>query len=147
MEPEQQEVKCAIIGDKGVGKSSLLDRCSAGGGLNSAGPCEIIWKHSDIEYHITIQELSLDEPAEIIDEGGFSVLVLVYDTTARSSLLKLEQIVKQMKESQCLEGKIIVVVGNKRDQYKKEVKKQDGSNFAKDLGYFMEASAKDSINI
>merc|ERR1712093_461755 len=147
------EVKVVLLGDMGVGKSSIALRlvhnqfnansvttvgavCWTKSVSTSSGPVKLqLWDTAGQERYHALAPLYY---------RGASVAVVVYDITRRETFGTLKDWVRELK----LQGPaniLIAVVGNKADLVDaRQVDESQGREFAKEInGLFAETSAKD----
>ncbi|KAL5007818.1 hypothetical protein ScPMuIL_016624 [Solemya velum] len=145
-------LKILIIGESGVGKSSLLLRFTD----DTFDPEQA----ATIGVDFKVKTLSLDgnrAKLAIWDTAGqerFRTLtpsyyrgaqgvILVYDVCSRGSFSKLDAWLNELETFSTKHDMIKMLVGNKIDKDKREVSKEDGLRFArKHHMLFIEASAK-----
>jgi len=151
-------LKILVIGEAGVGKSSLMLRF--------------------IEEKFTadiLPTVGLDFRVKVLDLKGYSVklsiwdtagqerfrnitsayyrgahgVVLVYDITSRNSFQCLENWVKEESKHAGEKETLKLVVGNKSDQRsKRRVSTEEGRSWAEEKGFsFIETSAKDNSGV
>ncbi|KAL3832010.1 hypothetical protein ACJMK2_023694 [Sinanodonta woodiana] len=145
-------LKILIIGESGVGKSSLLLRFTD----DTFDPEQT----ATIGVDFKVKTLTVDgngAKLAIWDTAGqerFRTLtpsyyrgaqgvILVYDVTSRQSFSKLDAWLNELETFSTKHEVIKMLVGNKIDMDKREVSKEDGLRFArKHQMLFIEASAK-----
>eukprot|EP00795_Rhopilema_esculentum_P005957 gene5957-11310_t len=157
MNPEYDYLfKILLVGDSGVGKSSLLIRFADDVFCDSY--------ISTIGVDFKIKTVLLDDKVvklQIWDSAGqerFKTLtttyyrgahgiIVVYDVTDRNSFINCGQWLTEIEKNAC-EGVQKLIVGNKCDREDREVDYEAASSFAEKLSVkFIESSAKDSINV
>ncbi|KAK7110642.1 ras-related protein Rab-18A [Littorina saxatilis] len=153
---EEQEIlttlKILIIGESGVGKSSLLLRFTD----DTFDPEQA----ATIGVDFKVKTLSVDgnkAKLAIWDTAGqerFRTLtpsyyrgaqgvILVYDVSSKQSFTKLDAWLSELETFATKHDMIKMLVGNKIDKEKREVSKEEGLKFArKHHMLFIEASAK-----
>ncbi|XP_066301635.1 ras-related protein Rab-18-B-like [Branchiostoma lanceolatum] len=145
-------LKILIIGESGVGKSSLLLRFT-----DDTFDPEIA---ATIGVDFKVKTLTVDgnkAKLAIWDTAGqerFRTLtpsyyrgaqgvILVYDVSSRNSFNRLEQWLSELETFSTKQDIVKMLVGNKIDKDKKEVDRNEGLKFArKHQMLFIEASAK-----
>jgi len=147
-----KQVKVVILGESGVGKSSIMLRFITGNFQEDSEPTlggafmakTYSYKNQSLKYQIwdTAGQEKYHSLAPMYYRDS-QVALLVYDVTKRDSLQSLTKWVDELKENGPKEL-MIVVVGNKTDLLDQEqVKASEGAAFAKDLGaLFKLTSAK-----
>lgn len=149
-----QEVKVVLLGDMGVGKSSIALRlvhnqfnansvttvgavCWTKSVNTSAGSIKLqLWDTAGQERYHALAPLYY---------RGAAVAVVVYDITRRETFGTLKDWVRELK-MQGPSNILIAVVGNKSDlEDQRQVEESAGREFAKEIsGIFSETSAKDT---
>jgi len=152
--PRMQEVKVVLLGDMGVGKSSIALRlvhnqfnansvttvgavCWTKSVNTSAGSIKLqLWDTAGQERYHALAPLYY---------RGAAVAVVVYDITRRETFGTLKDWVRELK-MQGPSNILIAVVGNKSDlEDQRQVEESAGREFAKEIsGIFSETSAKDA---
>jgi len=150
--------KILILGDAGVGKSSLLLRFTDGvfnRAYRSTVGVDFKIHTLDIEGKIIkaqIWDTAGQERFRVITNAyyrGANGIILVYDITSKESFVNLERIWLKEVNSQCDDGVKKIIVGNKCDRTaERVVDTKSVRGFAEENEIaFMETSAKDSINV
>merc|ERR1711934_953468 len=156
--PRVNEVKVVLLGDMGVGKSSIALRlvhdqfnansvttvgavCWTKSVSTVNGPVKLqLWDTAGQERYHALAPLYY---------RGASVAVVVYDITRKETFNTLKQWVSELR-MQGPANILIAVVGNKKDvcdadEKKREVEAEMGQGFATEIGgIFAETSAKNS---
>merc|ERR1711934_1306199 len=147
------EVKVVLLGDMGVGKSSIALRlvhnqfnansvttvgavCWTKSVTTPNGPVKLqLWDTAGQERYHALAPLYY---------RGAAVAVVVYDITRRETFTTLKDWVRELK-MQGPSNILIAIVGNKADLAdKRDVETAQGQGFAKEInGIFAETSAKD----
>jgi len=148
------EVKVVLLGDMGVGKSSIAlrlvhDQFNANSVTTVGAVCwtkSVTTKNGPVKLQLwdTAGQDRYHALAPLYYRGA-SVAVVVYDITRKETFGTLQDWVKELK-MQGPSNILIAVVGNKADlAEKREVEREDGEKFAKEInGIFAETSAKTS---
>jgi len=152
-----KQINVVIIGDSGVGKSSILLRYATGDYKDNLDPTIgasfmtklVIYRGHTIKYQFwdtAGQEKFLSLARMYYRES--QVAVLVYDLTNRASFNGLKQWILDLKE-QGPADMILAVVGNKVDLVSEEqISIEEGTALAKELGaVFKLTSAKENKGI
>jgi len=149
-------LKYIIVGDSGVGKSSILSRF----GYNQFNPIydvtigvefgSRIIKIDDIAVKIQIWDTAGQEAYRSITRSYYrdaTVALIVYDSTNMRSFLNIEQWLEDVKRLS--QAKLIMLIGNKIDKkYKKIVDTERAAELAKKYNLiFFEVSAKSGESI
>lgn len=145
-------LKILIIGESGVGKSSLLLRFTE----DRFDPEQ----SATIGVDFKVKTLSIDgnrAKLAIWDTAGqerFRTLtpsyyrgaqgcILVYDVSSKQSFMKLDQWINELETHSTKHDIVTMLVGNKIDKERREVTRDEGLRFARKYHMlFIEASAK-----
>nr|CCA22973.1 Rab5 family GTPase putative [Albugo laibachii Nc14] len=152
-----REVKVVLLGDTGVGKSSLVLRFVT----NNFRPYSestigasfmskmIMVENTPIKYQIwdTAGQEKYHSLAPMYYRGAAAAIV-VYDITRKQSLATLKNWVKELKQLGP-ENIVIAIAGNKSDlEDKREVPSAQAKAYADEIGaLFIETSAKEDTNV
>ncbi|TMW61298.1 hypothetical protein Poli38472_013761 [Pythium oligandrum] len=152
-----REVKVVLLGDTGVGKSSLVLRFVT----NNFRPYSestigasfmskmIVVKDTPIKYQIwdTAGQEKYHSLAPMYYRGAAAAIV-VYDITRKQSLTTLKNWVKELKQLGP-DNIVIAIAGNKSDlDDKREVPSSQARAYAEEIGaLFIETSAKEDTNV
>ncbi|KAL1929551.1 hypothetical protein VTP01DRAFT_1689 [Rhizomucor pusillus] len=157
-------VKLVLLGESGVGKSSLVQRF--------VNRCYFENREPTIGAAFLVQDCHLDDRSvkfEIWDTAGqerfhslapmyyrnAQAAMIVYDITKASTLDKAKSWAKELQR-QASPNIVIALVGNKLDlvnseedtEHERQVPEEDAKSYANDAGLlFMETSAKTSDNV
>lgn len=159
--PYDHLFKLLMIGDAGVGKSSMLLRFtddSFDDHIQSTIGVDFKVKHMDVNdkrIKVTIWDTAGQERFRTLTSSyyrGAQGVVMVYDVTRRDSFENLDQWLKEVKlyTPNNGEGVVKLLVGNKIDlgDSKREVQREEGESWARSQGMlFLEASAKTKLGI
>jgi len=156
--PYDHLFKLLMIGDAGVGKSSMLLRFtddSFDDHIQSTIGVDFKVKHMDVmdkRVKLTIWDTAGQERFRTLTSSyyrGAQGVVMVYDVTRRDSFENLEQWLKEIKlySPNNGEGVVKLLVGNKVD-LDREVSREEAEAWARSQGMlFLEASAKTKMGI
>ncbi|GAB9476521.1 hypothetical protein Gpo141_00013585 [Globisporangium polare] len=152
-----REVKVVLLGDTGVGKSSLVLRFVT----NNFRPYSestigasfmskmIVVNDTPIKYQIwdTAGQEKYHSLAPMYYRGAAAAIV-VYDITRKQSLQTLKNWVKELKQLGP-DNIVIAIAGNKSDlEEKREVPASQARAYAEEIGaLFIETSAKEDRNV
>merc|ERR1719203_1151386 len=152
--PYDHLFKILMIGDAGVGKSSMLLRFtddSFDDHIQSTIGVDFKVKHMDVNdkrVKLTIWDTAGQERFRTLTSSyyrGAQGVVMVYDVTRRESFENLEQWLKEVKVY-CPnngEGVVKLLVGNKIDLEGRTISRAEAEDWARSQGMlFLEASAK-----
>ncbi|XP_062584112.1 ras-related protein Rab-18A-like [Saccostrea cucullata] len=145
-------LKILIIGESGVGKSSLLLRFTDDTfDPEQAATIGVDFKVKTLQVDgnkakLAIWDTAGQERFRTLTPSyyrGAQGAILVYDVTNRASFQKLDVWLNELETFSTKHDLIKMLVGNKIDQENREVSKEDGLKFArKHHMLFIEASAK-----
>lgn len=145
-------LKILIIGESGVGKSSLLLRFTDDTfDPEQAATIGVDFKVKNLtvdgnKTKLAIWDTAGQERFRTLTPSyyrGAQGVILVYDVCSKSSFNKLDAWLSELETFSTKHDLIKMLVGNKIDQPKREVSKEDGLKFArKHQMLFIEASAK-----
>ena len=150
--------KVILIGDSGVGKTSLLNRYMDKEFSNNI-PCTISadFKIKSIQINpltsaqIAIWDTCGQEKFRAITKQYFKDahgIILVFDVSDRRSFLDLNNWLDEIQNNSIKDDASIVLVGNKIDLKYRCISHEDANSFAKNKGLvYCETSSKDGINI
>lgn len=156
--PYDHLFKLLMIGDAGVGKSSMLLRFtddSFDDHIQSTIGVDFKVKHMDVmgkRVKLTIWDTAGQERFRTLTSSyyrGAQGVVMVYDVTRRDSFENLDQWLKEIKlySPNNGEGVVKLLVGNKID-LEREVSREEAEAWARSQGMlFLEASAKTKMGI
>uniref|UniRef100_A0AAV1VJM3 Uncharacterized protein n=1 Tax=Peronospora matthiolae TaxID=2874970 RepID=A0AAV1VJM3_9STRA len=152
-----REVKVVLLGDTGVGKSSLVLRFVT----NNFRPYSestigasfmskmIVVNDAPIKYQIwdTAGQEKYHSLAPMYYRGAAAAIV-VYDITRKQSLTTLKNWVKELKQLGP-DNIVIAIAGNKSDlEERREVPASQARVYAEEIGaLFIETSAKEDTNV
>lgn len=151
--------KILLIGNSGVGKSSLLLRFTAGKFDDLAPTIGVDFKVKQITFRgkqvkLTIWDTAGQERFRTLTSTyyrGAQGIILVYDVTRRATFTDLSDAwLKEVERFSTNKDCIKMLIGNKVDleESARVVTKKEGIAFARQHGcLFLEASAKTSINV
>ena len=147
------EIKGILLGDSGVGKTSLIN-ITAGMKFDPQEKTTItsnfikkIFEIDSQKFQINLWDTAGQEKLKSLTKlffKGSQIVIFVYDITDSNTFENLKKWIKDIEEA--LDGNYISgIVGNKKDLYIQEkVKEVDANNFAKTKGMkFKLVSAKD----
>lgn len=149
--------KIVLIGDSGVGKTSLLQRFAE----QFFSDTHITTIGVDFKLR-TIQVGNKRVKLQVWDTAGqekFRVItktyyrnaagiIIAYDVTSGDSFVNTKRWIEEVKNNCGDDGVPIVLVGNKCDSPNKVVSLEDQENYAKLMNLkFFETSARDNINV
>jgi len=152
-------IKIALLGDSGVGKSSIALRytndsfddnyISTNGAAYSN---KVVQKYGDT-YQLDIWDTAGQERFRSLGKNFYKdayIVLLVYDITRLESFENLKNIWYQELKENGEQNPIIAIVGNKSDLYEEEeiVKEEDARKYAKEINaLFNLVSAKNGLGI
>ncbi|XP_067869089.1 ras-related protein Rab-18-like [Heterodontus francisci] len=145
-------LKILIIGESGVGKSSLLLRFTDGTFDSEIGSTiGVDFKVKAMRFDgnsvkLAIWDTAGQERFRTLTPSyyrGAQGVILVYDVTRRETFVKLENWLNELETFSTKHGVVKMLVGNKIDKTNREVDRNEGLRFArKHSMLFIEASAK-----
>jgi len=151
--------KILLIGNSGVGKSSLLLRFTAGKFDDLSPTIGVDFKVKLLSFRgkrlkLTIWDTAGQERFRTLTSTyyrGAQGIILVYDVTRRATFTDLSDVwLKEVDRFSTNKDCIKMLIGNKVDleESSRVVTKKEGIAFARQHGcLFLEASAKTSINV
>jgi Ras-related protein Rab-18 len=151
--------KVLLVGDSGVGKSSLLLRFTADTFDDLSPTIGVDFKVKMMTLQgkrlkLTIWDTAGQERFRTLTSSyyrGAQGIILVYDVTRRATFTDLSDVwLKEVDRYSTNEDCIKMLIGNKVDleEHERVVTKKEGIAFARQHGcLFLEASAKTSINV
>ena len=144
-ENDEIEAKAILLGDSGVGKTSLIN-VTIGKEFNpiedassTVSFTQKIFKIDKIKYVINLWDTAGQEQFKSLSKlffKGSDIAILVYDVTTKQSFKNLDYWVNELKENENSDSKCILgIVGNKCDLVQKEdINDDEAINYAKSLG-------------
>ncbi|XP_059812520.1 ras-related protein Rab-18-like [Hypanus sabinus] len=145
-------LKILLIGESGVGKSSLLLRFTDGTfDSEIASTIGVDFKVKTMRFDgnnvkLAIWDTAGQERFRTLTPSyyrGAQGVILVYDVTRRESFVKLENWLNELDTYSTKHGIVKMLVGNKIDKVNHEVDRNEGLRFArKHSMLFIETSAK-----
>mmetsp|Transcript_18537 Transcript_18537/g.32174 ORF Transcript_18537/g.32174 Transcript_18537/m.32174 type:complete len:205 (-) Transcript_18537:867-1481(-) len=152
-----EQFKCLLVGDSGVGKSSMLLRFTDNifEELQPTIGVDFKVKAMDIDgQHIklTIWDTAGQERFRTLTTAyyrGAHGVILVYDVAKRQSFDALRKWINEAKEHCTLPDAVTMIVGNKVDlENERQVSREEGIEFARENhSLFAEASAKTFVGV
>ncbi|KAG0575357.1 hypothetical protein KC19_VG339400 [Ceratodon purpureus] len=151
--------KVLLVGDSGVGKSSLLLRFTADTFDDLSPTIGVDFKVKMMtlggkRLKLTIWDTAGQERFRTLTSSyyrGAQGIILVYDVSRRATFTDLSDVwLKEVERYSTNEDCIKMLIGNKVDleEHERVVTKKEGIAFARQHGcLFLEASAKTSINV
>ena len=151
-------LKVALIGESGVGKSSILSQFTKGifyPYIQSTIGCGFDKKT------IELKEINQEIDLELWDTSGRTkfrelvkyfyknadVIILCYDSTSKYSFEELKYYWYEEEIKNVAHDPILVVVANKNDLYdKNEVKDEEGKAFAEEINAIFQSTSAMSYN-
>ena len=152
------QFKIVLLGDSGVGKSSLLSRYMDEGFFPNK-PCTInadfkvksmtVDQYSSAQ--ITIWDTCGQERYRSMTGRYFKGahgIILIYDVADKRSFADLDIWLEEIKKNTIKEDISIILVGNKIDLKFRNIKNEDAKNFAeKNNLMYCETSCKEGLNV
>eukprot|EP01105_Mastigella_eilhardi_P004137 TRINITY_DN1548_c0_g1_i2.p1 TRINITY_DN1548_c0_g1~~TRINITY_DN1548_c0_g1_i2.p1 ORF type:complete len:209 (+),score=67.11 TRINITY_DN1548_c0_g1_i2:83-709(+) len=149
--------KILLIGDSGVGKSSILLRFSDDS-FEEDMPCTIgvdfkikYVDHNGKCINMTIWDTAGQEKFRSLTSSyyrGTHGICLVYDVSKRESFAHLNQWLNEVELYTTNPDAIKMLIGNKVDKEKREVTREEGLRYARDhCMLFIECSAKTTVGV
>ena len=154
VEDDFREIKVILLGDSGVGKTSIINRYinnkfnedekSSIGTISNEKEVII----DDIKYKVVIWDTSGQEVYHSLTNlfvKGSNIVILVYSIESLESFRNLNYWYSSLKEKVEENSHILAVIGNKSDMIDEEVvSEKDGKKFAKERNaIFRLVSAKE----
>ena len=157
-EPNLIMIKTVLIGDSGVGKTSIIKQFSTGefdpecissiSGQYNSKKMKVYDKEIKLDLWDTAGQDRYRSLAKIFYQDA-KIIVFVYDITSIKSFEGLQKYWYKQVQANSDKNAILAVVGNKSDLYLNEqIKTEDGKNFADSIGaIFQTTSAKSNVGI
>ena len=151
---ETKEVKIIILGETGVGKTSLINRyvnnefnIDSEVTLGSSSSVKVV-KRLNINYRLSIWDTSGEEKYHSVTNlfiKGSNIVILIYSIDSRDSFEHLNIWYSAMKDNLDKKNYILAIVGSKSDlKNMAVVSEEEGRKFAMDKkALFKLVSAKD----
>ena len=142
--------KCALIGNQGVGKSSLIESYLNGTfNQNGLPPTKATTEHLKDKMQVgnlNIQLKISEIPAEsVMTTGGITAnafVFLVYDVTNQESFKNLEDYIENFNSNNKNPNKLLYIIANKCDNASRQVPEEQGRRAAETYGCkYFETSA------
>lgn len=158
MEEESKiNAKIVIIGEAGVGKTSLMSKFVSNTFSDQMQPtigCDIQNKSMVVEGRKVDVRLWDTAGCERFQTmlplyyRGCHGAILVYDVTRRETFNKLRDWLLELENNLTNDNAIVMIIGNKIDKTGRQVSKDEGANYAKQrTALFIETSAKTSEGV
>ncbi|KAL6067976.1 Rab subfamily of small GTPases [Balamuthia mandrillaris] len=155
--PYDHLFKLLLIGDSGVGKSSLLLRFTDDE-FDEEHPCTIgvdfkvkMLRLRDKLLNLTIWDTAGQEKFRSLTSSyyrGTQGIILVYDVTSRKSFEHLVDWLNEVEMYCNKEDVVKLLVANKTDKRGREVTREEGTAFAKSRAMvYIECSAKTKLGV
>ncbi|XP_076855469.1 ras-related protein Rab-37 isoform X2 [Brachyhypopomus gauderio] len=153
-----QCVKTILVGDSGVGKTSLLVQFDQGkfipGSFSATvgiGFTNKVVTVGDVKVKLQIWDTAGQERFRSVTHAYYRdahALLLLYDITSKSSFDNIRAWLTEIHEY-AQSDVVIMLLGNKADMMNgRVIKREDGERLAREYGViFMETSAKTGINV
>lgn len=151
---ETKEVKIILLGETGVGKTSLINRyvnnefnIDSEVTLGSSSSVKVV-KRLNINYRLSIWDTSGQEKYHSVTNlfiKGSNIVILIYSIDSRDSFERLNIWYSAMKDNLDKKNYILAIVGSKSDlKNMAVVSEEEGRKFAMDKkALFKLVSAKD----
>ena len=149
-------LKCVLLGETAVGKSSLIYRFVNGTFKSQSHSTivgcysskEVVYKEKDITIIYELWDTAGQEKFRAINRIFYQdakIILLVYDVTEKSSFEALKDYwYNEIKENSPSES-IIIIVGNKYDMFEnEEVNEDDVNNYCKNINVLFQKTSAQS---
>jgi len=157
MDGKSREVKVVLLGDTGVGKSSLVLRFVTNNfkpyseSTIGASFMSKMMMVNNVPMKFQIWDTAGQEKYHSLAPmyyRGAGAAIIVYDITRESSFKTLKEWINELR-TQGPEDIVIAIAGNKKDlAAQREVAESDARQYADEIGaLFFETSAKDDIAV
>jgi small GTP-binding protein len=144
----EETVYILVIGDAGVGKTSIIDRYVCGK-FDSASASDVA-KQKNVNFnnkYLTLKIAECNDLEKISEYTNAHGVLVIYDVTFSQSFASVPKWLKSIRQY-CKHNVAVVVVGNKIDQDQRAVPLKSAEEFAMQGGFrYFETSAKNQTNI
>ncbi|XP_048752869.1 ras-related protein Rab-22A-like isoform X1 [Ostrea edulis] len=152
-----REVKVCLLGESGVGKSSIVLRFvndSFKPALESTIGASFMTKRLDVDgvsYQFQIWDTAGQEKYRSLAPmyyRGAAAAIIVYDITREATFRTVKDWVRELKRN-CTTDLVLAIAGNKSDLNDlREVRVREAEEYAQSIGaHFIETSALSAINV
>jgi small GTP-binding protein len=151
--------KVTLVGDSGVGKSSIIGRFVAGifsDNISSTSGLNYSQKYYEKEgkkIRLNLWDTAGQEKFRSLGRSFYKdsyIILIVYDICNRASFENIKEIWYPEVTSNSEKIRIIAIVGNKKDKYEEEeVTDQEASSYAKEINanfFLVSANSGDGID-
>lgn len=157
MDSKPREVKCVVLGDTGVGKSSLVLKFVSGNfkpyseSTIGASFMSKLLTHKGVSIKFQIWDTAGQEKYHSLAPmyyRGAAAAVIVYDITRGNTFKTLKNWIDELK-AQGPKDIALAIAGNKSDMSSsREVDTKTAREYAEEIGaLYLETSAKDDTNV
>jgi small GTP-binding protein len=149
-------MRCAVIGNQSVGKSSLIQRYVKGTYSDNGHPVtdKLLYhnkddiKNGNFNIKLEIMDTPRDNMVYHFSLNYRAFVFLVFDVSDKESFNNLDDFIENFNNKNVNPNKLLFIIGNKTDKEARQVTYDEGEEFADNYGVkYFETSAKSGKNV